>query len=444
MGPLERSLLGRFPGTRPRVRRLPRLVPNQPLERPALPSSSRASSWSSVSTSPSFSAFPSFLRAPFGMFTSSVPSPSSSCKRVRLSGSSSVAPARPLAPTRVSAVRTQSSLPSGALRSSYATSSSLSSALTSFVSSWARSPRSIGAPFLRRVVSSPSALSSGLLSLLHSVPASSLRLFSSLSAANSSGRPSPAPKPAALYVAKEANVYTVEELQRVIMQSPSFSPDRDPLLLENFFSTVEDDPSGTAASVEDEDGVESAERMLKELGGFEQKEEEGETSERKEAEDSGEASLISGAIVRAFNPARMKVFTHGGWEWLWQAEGTGTRKRAAAHVIIRRGTGQVRVNNDEDLYVRWPFYYNRMDVMQPFYLTGTAGVYDLFIHTRGGGSSGQAGAVRLALGRALVNACPQCAKLLEEDMVLYEDTRQRMPKMPGRMKARKMRTWTKR
>ncbi|KFG60638.1 putative ribosomal protein S9 [Toxoplasma gondii RUB] len=140
----------------------------------------------------------------------------------------------------------------------------------------------------------------------------------------------------------------------------------------------------------------------------------------------------------------MKVFMHNGCEWLWQAEGTGTRKRAAAHVIIRRGTGQVRVNNDEDLYVRWPFYYNRMDVLQPFFLTGTAGIYDLFIHVRGGGSSGQAGAVRLAVGRALVSACPACARLLEEDMVLYEDTRQRMPKMPGRMKARKMRTWTKR
>ncbi|CBZ49798.1 hypothetical protein NCLIV_002860 [Neospora caninum Liverpool] len=138
------------------------------------------------------------------------------------------------------------------------------------------------------------------------------------------------------------------------------------------------------------------------------------------------------------------VFIHNGSEWLWQAEGTGTRKRAAAHVIIRRGTGQVRVNKDEDLYVRWPFYYNRMDVLQPFYLTGTAGIYDLFIHVRGGGSSGQAGAVRLAVGRALVNACPACASRLEEDMVLYEDTRQRMPKMPGRMKARKMRTWTKR
>lgn len=72
------------------------------------------------------------------------------------------------------------------------------------------------------------------------------------------------------------------------------------------------------------------------------------------------------------------------------------------------------MNGDEDLYVRWPLYYNRMDVLQPFLLTQTAGVYDLFIHARGGGSSGQAGAARLAVGRALVNACAACADLLTE------------------------------
>ncbi|KFH05719.1 putative ribosomal protein S9 [Toxoplasma gondii VAND] len=248
----------------------------------------------------------------------------------------------------------------------------------------------------------------------------------------------------ALYLAKEANVYTVEELQRIIMQSPSFSPDQDPLLLENFFTTAEEEESDSAGHLAPEQGADAADSLLTELGAFDEGPAEGSGESEQKEDGSSDSALISGAIVRAFNPERMKVFMHNGCEWLWQAEGTGTRKRAAAHVIIRRGTGQVRVNNDEDLYVRWPFYYNRMDVLQPFFLTGTAGIYDLFIHVRGGGSSGQAGAVRLAVGRALVSACPACARLLEEDMVLYEDTRQRMPKMPGRMKARKMRTWTKR
>ncbi|CDJ60683.1 ribosomal protein S9 domain-containing protein, putative [Eimeria maxima] len=62
----------------------------------------------------------------------------------------------------------------------------------------------------------------------------------------------------------------------------------------------------------------------------------------------------------------------------------------------------------------------------------------------GGGPSGQAAAARLAIARALVDACEDCQPELEEAMMLYEDTRQRMPKMPGRMKARKQRQWSKR
>ncbi|PHJ18319.1 ribosomal protein s9 [Cystoisospora suis] len=271
-------------------------------------------------------------------------------------------------------------------------------------------------------------------------------------------------------MAKEANVYTVKELQQLVMQSPSFSPSYDPFLLENFFTSQSCTPSPSSLH-EVEESLRAEEEALvsneessnrdDSLGiGETERGGRGETDECFTGGDAvagviGQSSLhaastkastlLENAVISAFSGVeKTKTFYHNGKLWLWQAEGRGTRKRAVAHVLIRRGTGQVRVNKDEDLYVRWPLYYNRMDVLQPFLLTQTAGIYDVFIHTRGGGSSGQAGATRLAVGRALVNACAACADLLTEAGVLYEDTRQRMPKMPGRMKARKMRTWSKR
>ncbi|KAL8445086.1 hypothetical protein Emed_005886 [Eimeria media] len=173
----------------------------------------------------------------------------------------------------------------------------------------------------------------------------------------------------------------------------------------------------------------------------------------------------------------MQTFEHGGRVWLCKAEGRGTRKRAAALAVLTRGTGQVRVCGREEVYVRWAYVYNRMEVLQPLYIAGAAGLFDVDLQVRGGGPSGQAAAARLAIGRALVAACNECQPQLEEgrphapqssspaaaaavaavlgvkgsvaaggdlnvvarSMVLYEDTRQRMPKMPGRMKARKQR-----
>ncbi|KAL8273906.1 hypothetical protein Esti_002229 [Eimeria stiedai] len=140
----------------------------------------------------------------------------------------------------------------------------------------------------------------------------------------------------------------------------------------------------------------------------------------------------------------MQTFEHGGRVWLCKAEGRGTRKRAAALAVLTRGTGQVRVCGREEVYVRWAYVYNRMEVLQPLYIAGAAGLFDVDLQVRGGGPSGQAAAARLAIGRALVAACKDCQPQLEEAMVLYEDTRQRMPKMPGRMKARKQRQWSKR
>jgi len=112
--------------------------------------------------------------------------------------------------------------------------------------------------------------------------------------------------------------------------------------------------------------------------------------------------------------------------------------------VICRGSGLFRINGEQDMYARWPQIYNRMDVCQPFKLTGTAGQFDIFVEVRGGGLGGQAGATRLAVARALLMANPACHDALQRGFCLLEDTRQKMSKQPGRAGARKGYPWTKR
>ncbi|CDJ43845.1 ribosomal protein S9 domain-containing protein, putative [Eimeria tenella] len=80
----------------------------------------------------------------------------------------------------------------------------------------------------------------------------------------------------------------------------------------------------------------------------------------------------------------------------------------------RVGSCQVRVCGREEVYTRWPYVYNRMEVLQPLLLAAAAGLFDVDIQVRGGGPSGQAGAARLAVARALVAACEDCQPALQE------------------------------
>eukprot|EP01067_Filipodium_phascolosomae_P001741 Filipodium_phascolosomae@DN2116_c0_g1_i1.p1 len=93
---------------------------------------------------------------------------------------------------------------------------------------------------------------------------------------------------------------------------------------------------------------------------------------------------------------------------------------------------QVFINGGgKDVYRAFRYYYNRMDMLQPLFLTGTAGIYDVHVTLRGGGEGGKSGAGRLAIGRALVDACPACTPLLIDDDVLYHEKRDRLPKIFG-------------
>ncbi len=80
---------------------------------------------------------------------------------------------------------------------------------------------------------------------------------------------------------------------------------------------------------------------------------------------------------------------------------TGRRKRSVARVVMTPGTGRIVVN-DRDVDTYFPRETLRMIIRQPFQVTGTLGKYDVKANVLGGGLSGQAGALRHGISRALV------------------------------------------
>ena len=112
--------------------------------------------------------------------------------------------------------------------------------------------------------------------------------------------------------------------------------------------------------------------------------------------------------------------------------------------MLRRGSGVIKINGEEDFFSRWPHLYNRMDVCSAFLETKAAGLFDVFVAVKGGGPSGQAMASRLAIARALAEARPACVPELEARQLLFEDLRQKLPYIAGKVKSRKSYRWNKR
>lgn len=243
----------------------------------------------------------------------------------------------------------------------------------------------------------------------------------------------------ALYLSKEMGIKTVTELQRIIMRSPPFSADTSPFVIENFFGNAKTDKK-TEEILNVEKNIRAIENEK-----IEKKEiEEDEIEDTIDSDSNTNNDVVSKILVNNFNRNKIRTFIHDGKEWLEESEGIGTNKRSCAYVYIKRGSGVIKINNEEDFYIRWPYFYNRIDVIEPFHLTNTSCVYDVFIKLKGGGISGQAKAARLAIGRALLNACPAVHSILLDNDILYEDLRQKLPKMPGRRKCRAMKQWSKR
>ncbi len=122
---------------------------------------------------------------------------------------------------------------------------------------------------------------------------------------------------------------------------------------------------------------------------------------------------------------------------------TGRRKNAVARVWIKPGSGRVTVNGKE-----LPAYFGRptlqMIVRQPFEVSNRADQFDVMCTVRGGGLSGQAGAVRHGISRALVNFEPALRASLKPGGFLTRDARMVERKKYGRAKARRSFQFSKR
>jgi small subunit ribosomal protein S9 len=126
-----------------------------------------------------------------------------------------------------------------------------------------------------------------------------------------------------------------------------------------------------------------------------------------------------------------------------QYYGTGRRKTAAARVYLRPGNGAIEVNRRsfDDYFVSEAL---KMVIRQPLVITETADKFDIYIRVRGGGPTGQAGALRHGIARALVVYNPELRSKLKQAGFLSRDSREVERKKYGRPKARKRFQYSKR
>ncbi len=121
----------------------------------------------------------------------------------------------------------------------------------------------------------------------------------------------------------------------------------------------------------------------------------------------------------------------------------GRRKTAVARVILKSGNGKIIVN-DREFEQFFPQLLSREDILLPLKLTENQGKYDVHVNVNGGGTTGQAQAVRLGISRALVEINPDYRALLKVDGLLTRDPRMVERKKYGRPKARKRFQFSKR
>lgn len=121
----------------------------------------------------------------------------------------------------------------------------------------------------------------------------------------------------------------------------------------------------------------------------------------------------------------------------------GRRKTSVARVILSPGSGKITVNK-RPLDQFFPLETLRTDVVKPFEVTQTSGKYDARINVDGGGSTGQAGAIRLGIARALVEMSEDNRSSLRTAGLLTRDPRMVERKKYGQKKARKRFQFSKR
>lgn len=123
--------------------------------------------------------------------------------------------------------------------------------------------------------------------------------------------------------------------------------------------------------------------------------------------------------------------------------GTGRRKEAVARVFLRPGTGNITINK-KDLKDYFPSEVLQMEVKSPLELTNTLDQFDVLVNVQGGGFTGQAGAVRHGITRALMEANPDYRPALKAAGFVTRDSRAKERKKYGLKKARRAPQFSKR
>jgi small subunit ribosomal protein S9 len=126
-----------------------------------------------------------------------------------------------------------------------------------------------------------------------------------------------------------------------------------------------------------------------------------------------------------------------------QYRGTGKRKTSVARVILRPGDGATWING-RTIEEYFPRATHRIAALAPFKVAGVEGTFDLRVRVAGGGPTGQAGAVRHGIARALVEADPSLRLPLKREGFLTRDARKVERKKAGLHKARKAPQFSKR
>jgi small subunit ribosomal protein S9 len=126
-----------------------------------------------------------------------------------------------------------------------------------------------------------------------------------------------------------------------------------------------------------------------------------------------------------------------------QYYGTGRRKTSTARVYLRPGSGNIKVNR-RSFETYFPNETLRMIIRQPLRLTENVEKFDVLVNVRGGGSAGQAGAVRHGITRALLEFNSDLRPVLKKEGLITRDPRQKERKKYGQKGARKRFQFSKR
>ena len=124
-------------------------------------------------------------------------------------------------------------------------------------------------------------------------------------------------------------------------------------------------------------------------------------------------------------------------------QGTGRRKKSVARVRLLPGNGNITINK-RDIEEFFGYETLKMLVRSPLVLTETVGTYDVFVNVKGGGYTGQAGAIRQGISRALVEAQADLRPVLKQAGFLTRDPRMKERKKYGLKGARRAPQFSKR